>query len=135
MRTLNEPEFLVLPFFFFWWEGGICVLCYEIFVILVILDWFTFLLKLFRDPLPWIWIQNCLTKAQWKGKSEKRKRRKPLQQMLLGQSLKLVGLLRIMRFSSLLERLVWCWKQCWNSGRYHLCNSFLNAFYKMFFFI
>lgn len=77
---------------------GICVLWRGVLIISIIFGWFTFLLKLFRDPLPWIWIQNCLIKAQWKGKSERRKRREPLQQMLLGQSLKLVGLFRIVRF-------------------------------------
>lgn len=133
MGTLKkELEFIILPFL----AGGICVLRYGSFVISMIFSWFTFLLKLFRDPLPWIWIQNCLIKAQWKGKSERRKRREQLQQMLLGQSLKLVGLLRIMKFSCMLEKLDWCWKQCRNSERYYfLYNGFLNDFYKILLFM
>lgn len=115
------------------WEN-ICGVWYGASIISMIFGWFTFLLKLFRDPLPWIWIQNCLIKAQWKGKSERRKRREQLQQTLLGQSLKLVGLTN-MKFSYLLEKLVWRWKQCGNSERYILCNGFLNAFYKILFFM
>jgi hypothetical protein len=77
---------------------GICASGVNFIVTSVIFGYFTFLLKLFKEPLPWIWTQNYLIKALWKGKSERRKKRESLQQMFLGQSLKLVGLCRIMRF-------------------------------------
>lgn len=94
---INRELFKVPEFIIFTWCGAgvVFVLSGIDFCYFSVMWLFYIFLKLFRDPVPWIWIQNYLIKAQWKGKSERRKRREPLQQMLPGQSLKLVGLLKI----------------------------------------